>query len=112
MKKQDMKEMQEMELAKIAAIIEDDIDNLDLIEREAQHMSEMLKADREMVKRRISAMRHIEKMERKKAQRSKQRLLMSILVFICGIDPLRAMALCALMDEQSQPGGCGIGVVL
>ncbi len=106
------KEAAEIELAKIAAAIEDDIDNLDKIEREAQHMSELLKVDREMTKRRILAMRHIEKAERAKARRSNQRLMMSILVFICKIDPVRAMALCSMMDEQSQPGGCGIGVVV
>lgn len=106
------KNEREIELAKIARQIEDDIDNLDLIEREAHHIAELTMADEELTRRKIMAMRHLEKIERKKAQRIRPRLLFIILIYVCGIDELRAMALVSMMDDHSEPGGgVGVGIV-
>ena len=99
MKTEKYTESQEIELAKVAQLIEDDIDNIDQVEREAQHLSEVMKADAAMTKRRLMSFRYLEKQERKKAQRSRQRLLFVILVYLCNVEPLRAMALTAMADD-------------
>lgn len=92
-------ESQEIEIAKAAQAIEDDLDNLDLLEREAKHISDITKEGQEYTKRKIMVLRHLEKIERKKAQRDQKRLLFVILVYLVGLDPLRAMALCAMADN-------------
>ena len=93
-----LNEQQEIEIAKSASLIEDDIDNLDLLEREAQHIAEITKSGQEYTKRKILSLRYLEKIERKKARRDQKRLLFVILVYLVGLDPLKAMSLCALAD--------------
>lgn len=109
MKTEKFTEQQEIELAKSASLIEDNIDELDIIERESKHIAELTKFGLELTRRHVLAMRHLEKIERKKAQRSQKRLLFVILVYICRIDPLRAMTLCAMADDGFQEVD-GVGV--
>lgn len=91
-------EGREIEIGKVAQIIEDAWDKTEESERYAQHLAELAQLDVELTKKKVQSFRFLERLERKKAARSRARMMFCVLVFICHVDELRAMALCALAD--------------
>lgn len=102
-------EEQEFALAEAAKKIDAEIDDEEMIEMEAKHIATIMQSDHELIKRQIFARRFLEKKAREERVRTRSTLIFTILVYICKVDPLRAMALSSLMSEQSEPVG-GVGV--
>ena len=103
-------EEQEFELAESAKKIDAEIDDIDVVEREAEHIATIMQADHELIKRQIFARRFMEKKAREEKKRTRTTLIFVILVYICKLDPLRAMALASLMSPEEPVSGLGVGV--
>lgn len=103
-------EEQEAELAEAARKIDAEIDDLDLIERESEHIATIMQSDHKLIKRQIFARRFLEKKARDEQRRTRSTLIFMILVYVCKLDPLRSMALASLMSGPEEPiSGLGVG---
>ncbi len=100
-------ESERVKLVQSVKSIEDNLDDLEQIDIEAKHISDLIEEDEEIIKQRIRGLRFMEKREKQRTKKSSSMFRFIILTSICGLDPLIALALSGLLSdpEPSTPAG-------